>query len=46
LFYPIHISIFTAIIATIIETIPIYNLDNFAIPLITGISLYYLKYIF
>ena len=46
LFYPIHISIFTAILATIVETIPIYNLDNFAIPLITSLVLYYLKYIF
>ena len=45
-FYPIHISLITAIVATIVELIPVYNFDNIAIPLVTGFTLYLLKYVY
>ena len=42
-FCPFYAAITTAIIATVIEIIPIYNLDNIAIPLVASAILYFFK---
>ena len=45
-YYPFNISIIGAFFSTLIEIIPIYNLDNLAIPLGTGALLCFLNHIF
>jgi len=44
-FCPFYISLIGAFFSTLIEIIPIYNLDNIAIPLVTAVLLYFLNYI-